>query len=118
MRDYDTTDIGVISITTYQVHNIFLQIAAEMGIIGLAVFIWLISMVYGEGVSYIKSSQGFMTAVSIGMLGGITAFLVHGLVDAASLGNHLFLIFWFLAGLVVAIRKMEPETKPSFRQLF
>jgi len=118
MQYYDTTDIGVTSITTYQVHNIFLQVAAEMGIIGLAVFIWLIFMVYREGSRYIKSSQGFMTAVSIGMLGGITAFLVHGLVDAASLGNHLFLIFWFLAGLVVAIRKMEEQTEPSFRQLF
>jgi len=113
MQDYDMTDIGVTSITVYQVHNIFLQIAAEMGIISLAVFIWLISMVYKERLRYIKSSQGFMEAVSIGILGGITAFLIHGLVDAASLGNHLFLILWFLAGLVVAIRKMEKEAKPS-----
>jgi len=118
MRDYDTTNIGVTSITTYQVHNIFLQITAEMGIIGLAIFIWLIFTVYKEGLSYIKSSEGTMSSIGIGLIAGITAFLIHGLVDAASLGNHLFLIFWFLAGLVVAIRKMEPTTKPSFRQLF
>ncbi len=114
MWDYDTTDIGVTSITTYQVHNIYLQIAAEMGIIGLAVFIWLILMVYKEGLSYIKASESTMSNTVVGLIAGITAFLIHGLVDAASLGNHLFLIFWFLAGLVVVIRKMEPETKTQF----
>ena len=115
MQDYDTTDVGVTSITTFQVHNIFLQIAAEMGIMGLAIFIWLIFVVYKEGLSYIKSSESPMSNIVVGLIGGITAFLIHGLVDAACLGNHLFLIFWFLAGLVVAIRKMEPETKPSLR---
>jgi len=113
MQDYDTTDIKLTSITRFQVHNIFLQIAAEMGITGLVIFIWLFSMVYRGGLRCIRSSQDSMVALSIGILGGITAFLVHGLVDAASLGNHLFLIFWVLAGLVVAIGKIERETKPT-----
>jgi len=113
MRDYDTTNIGITSITAYQVHNIFLQIAAEMGIIGLAIFIWLIFIVYREGLRYIKSSEDVMSSIVIGVIAGVTAFLIHGLVDAASLGNHLFLIFWFFTGIVIAIIKIESETKPS-----
>jgi len=113
MRDYDTTDIGVTSITTYQVHNIFLQIAAEMGIVGLTIFIWLIFMVYKEGLSYIKSGEDPMSNVVVGVIGGITAFLIHGLVDAASLGNQLFVIFWFLTGIVIAIKEITSQAKPS-----
>ena len=113
MEDYDTTDIGVTSLTTYQVHNIFLQIAADMGIMALAIFIWLICVVYKEGLSYIKASKGPISAIVIGLIAGITAFLIHGLVDAASLGNHLFLIFWFFTGIIIAIRKIESQAKPS-----
>jgi len=117
MQDYDTTDIKLTSITPYQVHNIFLQIAAEMGIIGLAIFIWLIFMVYVEGLRHIKSSEGSMSAIGIGVVAGITAFLIHGLVDAASLGNHLFLIFWLFAGIIVALGRIKVEVKPGFRQV-
>lgn len=113
MEDYDTTDIGVTSLTTYQVHNIFLQIAADMGIMALVIFIWLIFMVYKEGLSYIKASEDSISAIVIGLIGGITAFLIHGLVDAASLGNHLFLIFWFFTGIIIAIKKIESQAKPS-----
>lgn len=113
MHDYDTTDIKLTSITRHQVHNIFLQIAAEMGIVGLAIFIWLVLMVYKEGLSYIKSSESTMSGIVIGIIAGTTAFLIHGLVDAASLGNQLFLIFWFFTGIVIAIRKIELEAKPS-----
>jgi len=113
MQDYDTTDMGLTSITRHQVHNIFLQIGAEMGIVGLAIFIWLIWMVYKEGLRYFKESEGSMSAIVIGLIAGITAFLIHGLVDAASLGNHLFATFWFFTGIIIAIRKIEFETKPS-----
>ena len=115
MQDYDTTDIRITTITRHQVHNIFLQIAAEMGVIGLAIFVWLISMVYKEGLRYIKSSENLMSAMVIGVIAGITAFLIHGLVDAASLGNHLFLIFWLFTGIIVAIRKIESEAKSPVR---
>lgn len=113
MHEYDTTDIKLTSITRHQVHNIFLQIAAEMGIMGLAIFIWLVLMVYKEGLSYIKSSEGTMSGIVVGIIAGTSAFLIHGLVDAASLGNHLFLIFWFFAGIIIAIRKIESQAKPS-----
>ncbi len=113
MGQYDTTDVKLASITRHQVHNIFLQVAAEMGIAGLAIFIWLIFTVYREGLSYIRASEDPMSNVVVGLLGGITAFLVHGLVDAASLGNHLFLIFWFFTGMVIAVKKITAETKPS-----
>jgi len=116
MDQYDTTDVKLTSITRHQVHNIFLQVAAEMGIIGLAIFIWCVFMIYKEGLCHIKTSEGTMSSIVIGLIGGITAFLIHGLVDAASLGNHLFLILWFLTGVIFAVGKIRIDVKPALNK--
>jgi O-antigen ligase len=104
MHDYDITDEGLESITPHAVHNIFLQIASETGIFGLAIFLWLISAIIFESMAYIISNKGLMTYTVIGMVAGIIAFLVHGMVDSASLGNKLLMFIWFYAGMISGIR--------------
>ena len=107
VSDYDTTEEGLSSITRFQVHNIFLQIGGEMGIIGLVIFLWLIIAIYREGLHYIKLNQGLMINMDIGLLGGITAFLIHGLFDAASIGSKLFIFLWIFAGIISGINKIN-----------
>ena len=38
----------------------------------------------------------------VGIIGGITALLIHSMVNNGSLGDEIFIFFWFLAGLLVA----------------
>lgn len=108
--DYDITQEGLGTITSQAVHNIYLQIAAEIGIFGIAVFLWFIFVIYIEGIRYIFLNEGFMVYAIIGMLAGIVAFLTHGMVDTASLGSKLFLFIWFFAGIIFAIKKIKPVT--------
>jgi len=108
MYDYDTTEEGLDTISQHAVHNIFLHIAAEMGVFGLAAFIWLISAILAEGMKCIISNDDFTAYAVIGMVAGIIAFLVHGLVDTASLGSKLYMFIWFFAGIIFAVRKIKP----------
>lgn len=105
MGKYDVTEDGLESITRHPVHNIFLHIAAEIGIFGITVFLWLISSILIEGIKYIVSNQDFIAYTVIGMIAGIIAFLVHGLVDTASLGNKLYMFIWFFAAIIFAVNK-------------
>lgn len=109
MHDYDITEEGLETITPHAVHNIYLHIAAELGIFGIAVFIWFLTAIYIEGIRYALTNKGVMTYAVIGMVAGILAFLVHGLVDTASLGNKLLLFVWFFAGVIFAISKKQIE---------
>jgi len=109
MHDYDITDEGLESITPHAVHNIFLLIAAEIGILGIAVFIWFITTIFVEGMAV--SDRGFMVYTVIGMLAGIIAFLVHGMVDTATIGNKLYMFVWFFAGIIFAGRKINRAAK-------
>ena len=112
MDDYDTTEEGLESYTHQPVHNIFFHIAAEMGIFGIAVFLWLIFSILTGGMNYIILNKNFTAYTVIGMVAGILAFLVHGLVDTASLGSKLFMFIWFFAGIIFAIKKIKPLAAP------
>ena len=109
MYDYDDTEEGLQSYTPHAVHNIFFHICAEIGIPGFIVFLWFISVILIEGVKYIVLNKGFMAYAIIGMIGGVIAFLVHGLVDTASLGNKMFMFVWFFAGMIFAVKRIKPE---------
>jgi len=109
MWKYDDTEEGLEEITKYPVHNIFLHIAAEMGIPGLFIFIWFIAAIFYAGLNYVILNENIMVHAVIGMLAGILAFLVHGLVDTASIGSKMFVFIWFFSGIVFAIRKIKPD---------
>jgi O-antigen ligase/polysaccharide polymerase Wzy-like membrane protein len=80
-------------------HDYFLQIAAELGIVGFAALLWvLVAALRPAAQSLSDRSRDF---VSAGLFGGAAAFLV------TSVAGHPFLVaessfpFWILLGLAV-----------------
>ncbi|NQU95626.1 MAG: O-antigen ligase family protein [Candidatus Omnitrophica bacterium] len=97
---YDVSVSGITSFFFYQVHNLYLLIAAEMGIFALGAFLLFIFSVLKKGwSSLIKKSEGIASVVTMGLVSGLFAFSVHGLVESISLGRLLML--WFCCGLIV-----------------
>jgi putative inorganic carbon (HCO3(-)) transporter len=109
MGAYDDTDVGINTITRFPVHNIFLHIAAEIGIPGLFAFFWLVGAIFHSGLNDIFLKHNDLTYVVIGLLAGILAHMVHGLVDTEALGGKLFMFIWFFAGIIMAITRIEPQ---------
>lgn len=90
-----------------QAHNLFLQVGADLGILGLISFLaiqflalWAAFRAYRL---YGKLTEPLLQAVAIGGLAGITATLVHGLVDVHTWGSKGAFIPWTLLGLVIAL---------------
>lgn len=62
------------------VHNIFLQTAAETGIAGLAVFLWLLYRCYGSSFKALKhAASKEECTVRISLIGSFTAIMAGGL---------------------------------------
>ncbi len=110
MYDYDSTPKGLDDISPHAVHNIYLHIAAETGLFGIASFAWLMAILYIKGLKYILSNNNYLVYVVIGLLAGVMTFLVHGLADTASLGSKLFQFVWFFTGVIFAIINIKPVT--------
>lgn len=105
-------DYGVDRITDYYpvpVHNIFLMIAAETGLPGLGFFLVFLTVIYWKGTRFFFRHEGFSANIVIGILGGITGFLIQGLVQNSSLGSINFFPFWVLSGAAAGVIEREKE---------
>jgi putative inorganic carbon (HCO3(-)) transporter len=106
MRAYD--DNGIWFGFFEPVHNSFLLIGAEMGLIGLSIFLALILITLWEGFQAIQIENRFLSACSIGFVGGITALAVSNLADVHLRSiDGIYALFWTFAGLIAAVRRMQ-----------
>lgn len=87
--------------TRWYAHNSYLQMAAEIGITGLLIFLYLLFKLFnGWRKFYIKTGDNFLKISSLGILMGIFAFLIHGLTETNLYYPKIVILFWFQVGLL------------------
>ena len=113
---YDRADAASWNHFTPIVHNVYLLIAAETGIIGLAAFVVFLSILMIQAWRIIAQAPNDTVWVAgVGILGGLIAMGIHSMVDYVFLGSGLvFTQFWLLAGLTASlIQRIKDEKQNS-----
>jgi len=85
-------------------HNCYLQMAAEIGLIGLGLFLTfaILAFVYiGRCLKFLK--EGWMRSVAVGLFAGLIGFLMHSAVDTHLYSPNLAVMFYFLLGFCIAL---------------
>jgi hypothetical protein len=77
-----------------QANNVYLEILADLGVLGLAAFVWL---VVGPLINLARDWKSCL--ISLGIALAIGAFLVHGLLDSFLAFTPTALLLWLLLGL-------------------
>ena len=86
-------------------YSIFLEVAVETGLIGLAGFLWLLIVIFNSAWIKLRSLQtdrnknGLWLITAIASLGGI---LAHGTVDTVWYRPEVNTVWWLLVGLVAS----------------
>ena len=81
--------------------------AAEIGLSGLAVFIWLLFALFSSCVKICKKiNGGFLKIAALAAIACLIAFLVNGLTESSLFYPREAVIFWYLAGLVLGMKKL------------
>lgn len=90
-----------------EAHNEYLQMWAELGIIGLGVFILIFYFFYKTIFNFFKSSKNIKDkTITLGLVMGITSFLIHSLFTFPLHVPALGITFFAIMGLtVVYMRK-------------
>ena len=78
-------------------HNSYLQVWAEMGILGIAAFLWLIISVFKSALGNMKNSVNKNQIA--GLITANIVFLIHNFVDFNFFLPEVALIFWVILGL-------------------
>ncbi|MFN8472669.1 MAG: O-antigen ligase family protein [Anaerolineae bacterium] len=89
-------------------NNLYLEILADVGLIGLAAWAWL----FVAAVSHLwrrrKAEQAWPYAIAL--LAALAAWLTHGLFDVAFETTGVYMLLWALIGLAASL-DVEPDVR-------
>jgi O-antigen ligase len=89
--------------TTWQAypHNSYLQMAAELGITGLLIFLWMVVAHIRSGIcSRVVESSSSDSILWVGFLASLSGFLVHAFFDTTFYSVQHGILLWVLLALV------------------
>lgn len=87
-------------------HNNFLQMAGEIGLLGLSMFLWLLFKLFQKCIqNYNSLKDNYLKVISLSLLACIIAFLINGLTETSLYYSRVAMIFWYLVGFSLALNK-------------
>ncbi|MCK4241440.1 MAG: tetratricopeptide repeat protein, partial [Candidatus Atribacteria bacterium] len=93
-------------------HNEYLQIGAEVGMLGLGIFFWLIITYFNYGIKLLKRIQDrYRQGMIIGLMGGIMAVLIDAIFGFPLHLPATLVLFWLFIGFIISIKYSGQETK-------
>jgi O-antigen ligase len=97
-------------------HCDYLQVYMESGLPGIISYLWLIGVIYYTGLKILKNKFGevFQKDLSLGIILGMSAFFLTGIVGGFIIDPITSLLFRFLLGLLaIMVINQMPRSNPS-----
>ena len=95
-------------------HSEYLQVMAELGIVGLGIWIWLNLAFLRYGFRALKTLEdGFYRAIVIGLIAAEISLMVHFTVNNLLNGDAIGIPFWGIYGLLPAVVQMANREKTT-----
>jgi O-antigen ligase len=98
-------------------HNVILDFAARLGLIGLGVFVWMQIAFWSAALRAMRRARRELDmdqwSLLIGLMASMIDFLAHGLVDASYFVVDLAFVFMLTLALVQTAHRVSGSTPPA-----
>lgn len=101
---YKVKDVDVITGDYCYAHNNYLQMAGEIGLVGLGIFFWILAAFLLELRAIFKSNRNYVRNAALGIGCGVLAFLLNGLTESSFYFSKIVVVFWVMIGLGVSLK--------------
>jgi len=103
--------------TAAYAHNCYLQMASEIGVIGLLAFLSILAVFFYHGIKTLKSQERtFHWYILLASLAGILGYSVQMGVDTILYSLDLGMLFWLVLGMgVAAMRNMDAKNRNDLK---
>jgi len=99
---------------TIYAHNIYLQTAGEVGLLGLAMFLLFLFQVFRVILKASrKLSDEYLRITVLSLAACLIAFLVNGLTETSLYYPRVSMIFWYLIGFGLALGRISENNSKS-----
>lgn len=99
---------NVITADMLYAHNNFLHMAAEIGLVGLGIFLWFLYCLFKELRKIFNTIKDeYLKIVFISLVACLIAFLVNGLTESSLYSSRVAVSFWYLSGLALAFKHIR-----------
>ena len=106
-KKYDFTPEQLTTSWNTAVHNTYLFIAGETGLLGLFFFICLVVTALRHLLPALRSADPFINLVGLGVMIGLVAILMHWMTDLGGWAQTRW--FWFMLGMAVVVGRLASE---------
>ena len=96
-------------------HNCFLQLTAELGLIGLGIFLWLLVRVFTQG-RRPAQSPGWARPVAVGVIAGAAGYVFQSAVETNWYSLPLAALWWLCLGLADALGNLAEDRQQLFTE--
>jgi O-antigen ligase len=87
-------------------HNYYLNLWAEVGILGLSAYLFFWTAVFWQNIMLLRRLDGFRRGIALGLLGVWTALAAHHLVDKLYV-NNIYIHLGALLGMMQALARQK-----------
>lgn len=107
-----TFETYIRTMPTYHAHNTFLEITAEMGIVGLIILLTILFVIYKYSIrNLMKHQDKYLKVITAGLLAGLSSVLCHGLVENILYMPKIIITFWTVIAFIFVTLRLSENRK-------
>ncbi len=110
MHEYDNTPERITEYFPHPVHNVYLLLAADLGLGALVLLALILVVVLRAGLRALRSVDPAVFLFALGLLAGLAGAFLHGMLEQGPLGFWKLDPIWFMAGLLLALAARRNES--------